>query len=1021
MIEEEATPLPAMTQEEIVNRISDIENQISLNEELLEAALKREEESLEAALKREEASREEEVEMADDEDETAEDEAAQNKEEAKKQALQAMETDADMMDFTEDHTSPIMRKQPQLLINQLRSRINEEDDKLYEKIIADNRKIAKAAESEDEESKPLYATLEDYPCFKQNEKKSDTMRITIAQSLASRKLALKKKERDLKREYKSLYEQWKEKNIALDRIRDIERRGPDRSSNHRMSSRRAQEQQSEEYTDGVIFTANAIDALRFNSGGTSTPYGSNGLYTSDAARSEAELLEIIQSLESAEMRNPESRAKKTTATIPPMILDAGARTRTFDDRSGLVRDPLTYYHTGPDTGDVWNQEEVTTFMESYMMYPKQFERISIAIGTKTACQCVLFYYRKKKKIDFKALMKKGRRGKTTKHRDRIAAAIRLATGDASSGGGRKTKSKGSALMADIGEAQNSRKAKEQDAERKSRELRNLEQANVYWDGVAERKKAKRPANNNTVSVPPLSNPIVQSGPPSSASDDTEMMMAQPTNEKRRTLSGSSIQKRPGKGRPPREPAVSEIALPNTESSSSNVKRYNEDHSMDNATTGDEDDEKTPGATTVAKWSEREKEMAIESFRLHGRDFVQVSGLIKTKTEEQCRNFYHNFKRKFGPNAFGEEDARQGISAAVTDDTKPTGIQQEAGAGRADLKAEEEDAAAALVGMFQMGSNTARDDASSSASRSRTPSSDIMLPSTSTVVLPSSSTHLVPTTSTSVPIATPPLQPLQQKGRRRVRSASNKSDNTVEDTSEWTDSDYATKSNQAGRKFGRTALLNDAKRPAYSSYWSVSEKNEFIRLLGVHGRDWDSLAKEMKSKTVIQVRNFYANNEEKMNLKSVIDRFELQKQQQHHLPPQPRQPYDTSAAHFQALQNFPFPQPIADQPSPILMNNNKKPYSSPTVTPLPPAPPQSIQPTTNRFYTSPSKYNTTPPPPQPPQTFNTPPVPPPAKSNRSLASIMDPVVPSAVTKVADLLNSDETAEPNQKSWETWFGS
>ncbi|KAG1223509.1 hypothetical protein G6F68_020321 [Rhizopus microsporus] len=100
-------------------------------------------------------------------------------------------------------------------------------------------------------------------------------------------------------------------------------------------------------------------------------------------------------------------------------------------------------------------------------------------------------------------MKKGRRGKANKHRDRIAAAIRAVTGESGSTT-RKAKSKGSALMADIGEAQNSRKAKEKDAERKSRELRELEQANTYWGTAAERKKSKRPT--------------------SSATDDPEMML-----------------------------------------------------------------------------------------------------------------------------------------------------------------------------------------------------------------------------------------------------------------------------------------------------------------------------------------------------------------------------------------------------------------------------------------------------------------------------------------------------------------
>ncbi|KAI9255018.1 hypothetical protein EDC94DRAFT_678762 [Helicostylum pulchrum] len=989
-----------MTQEQIVNRIDDIENELSIEEELLAEAEKRE------AL---------EQNVNDNNDDDGDDQDAQNKEEAKKQALQAMENEpstssAEMKDFTEDASS--MRKRPQLLINQLRSKIDEEDDRLYEKILSDNKLVAKvngsAGDEEDwsdEEkwTKPLYPTIQNYPCYKENMARFNQVRLCISEVLSSQKMALDNKEKFLKKEYKALYEQWKEKNLALDRIRDIERKGPDKFGGHRTSSRRLQEQQPEEYTDGVIFTANSEDALRFSNGGASTPYNNNGYYTSDAARSEAELLEIIQSLESAEMRNPESRAKKTTATIPSMILDVRERMRTYDDRSGLVQDPLTYYHTGPDTGDVWNQQEVTTFMESYMMYPKQFERISVDIGTKTACQCVLFYYRKKKKIDFKALMKKGRRGKANKNRDRIAAAIRLATSD-SSPSGRKAKSKGSALMTDIGEAQNSRKAKEKDAERKSKELRDLEQANQYWESVAERKKTKRPSG--LVTVPPVSTPTIQSGPPSSASDDTDMMLTNVITEKRRsnTSTSSSVQqRRANKGKSPREaiPVTTEAAvvLPASEPAPSAApKRYSEDQSMMDI---DEEDDKTVAyagnastAAGVAKWSDREKELAVEAFKEHGRDFVQVSALVKSKTEEQCRNFYHNFKRKFGPNAFNEEDVRQTNNTMETTDVHSELV---AISGRTDLKAEEEDAAAALVGMFQMGANLTLKE--SIGSRSRTPSGDVVLPAPVNVPSPIHSVPVAVVPPMAPVIATPPLK------RRRVRSTSSRAESvTRDDTPESSDADYGNRT--GGRKIGRTTSLSESKRPAYSSYWSVSERNEFIRLLSIYGRDWERVANEMKSKTVIQVRNFYVNNEEKMQLKRVVERYHSNKEGQKTTATTnsssgggSSSSFETSA-HFQALKNFPFPSPIIDQPQPVVT-----PYSS-----------------GNRYFSSPPP----PPPPPPPHAQAQPPIslrnnyPTVSSSNnRSVQSIIEPV-PSAVTKVADLLNNDDSAEPNQKSWETWFG-
>ncbi|KAJ1670235.1 DNA-binding protein snt1, partial [Spiromyces aspiralis] len=49
--------------------------------------------------------------------------------------------------------------------------------------------------------------------------------------------------------------------------------------------------------------------------------GLGDLYTSDAVRSEAELIEVIQRLQYDELRNPDIRSRRTTASIPNMVLD----------------------------------------------------------------------------------------------------------------------------------------------------------------------------------------------------------------------------------------------------------------------------------------------------------------------------------------------------------------------------------------------------------------------------------------------------------------------------------------------------------------------------------------------------------------------------------------------------------------------------------------------------------------------------------------------------------------------------
>ncbi|KAI8060810.1 hypothetical protein BC940DRAFT_337369 [Gongronella butleri] len=288
----------------------------------------------------------------------------------------------------------MVRRRPQLLIDQIRAMDHDEEQQLLaSKILDENKALAKQFYQKDDYppwwdegakwTAPLYAALDDYPCVKRNLADLPRQRVQVAHVLASRHHRLQKKERRLKREYKRFYDEWKTKNLALDRLRDQERKRYTSStstttttSTSSYRSRRGPSvsapatDEPDETVDGAIFSND--NALRFGQdgmgggagggggggGGMATPYGSGGgAWTSDVVRSDAELLEIIQSLENAEARNPELRAAKTAAVIPPMLLDAKERALTYDDSSGLVEDPLVYYHTGADTEDVWTSKK----------------------------------------------------------------------------------------------------------------------------------------------------------------------------------------------------------------------------------------------------------------------------------------------------------------------------------------------------------------------------------------------------------------------------------------------------------------------------------------------------------------------------------------------------------------------------------------------------------------------------------------------------------------------------------------
>ncbi|KAI8381553.1 uncharacterized protein BYT42DRAFT_309361 [Radiomyces spectabilis] len=971
-----------MTQEQIVERIDQIETDITMYEDMLENLGKQPEP---AAMEKGDIMDETMTEAGAKEDEHHE------AEEAKHRALQAMQESSQGQVAAEVkpvETSPLMRKRPQLLIDQVRAyEDNDEDQLLCEEITENNRQLARESacmlggwqgkpddqavwSDEEQWSRPLYASVSDCPLVQRNIEQFAQLRITIADTLAHQHKGLKRKERMLKREYKTLYERWKEKNIALDSIRDHERRAE--KYTYRSSSRRRAEEETDELVDGVIFNSD-VDALRFEGGdGASTPYSGpgKGPWTSDAARSEAELLEIIQSLESADMRNPELRAAKTTATIPAMILDPKARMRTYNDRSGLVKDPLTYYHTGPDTGDVWTQQEMTAFMEGYIQNPKQFGHIAAMVGTKTAPQCVLFYYRKKKKIDFKSLLSKGRRGKAGKRRDRLAAAVRRATG-ASNSTVRKGKSKGSALMTDIGEAQVSRKAKEKETERRRAgdAVDGMETAGTpEWSSGVDRRRNK-PRNSDK------SSSAVMAAAATAIARIADTDTAEPVTER----------KRPGrrKGRSPRG-SVAASAKSATTSEVAKVEEtlapprpsFMEDQEM----TGDRS-----GPTATARWTEKDKDVAVEAFKIHGRNFTQVAAIVSTKTEDQCRNFYHNYKRKFGPNVFDEESAESSIVSDIKAQASIQGQQ---------LKADEEDAAAALVGLFQMGSGSV------------TPSE--RGPSTPTVQV---ETLAGPGVDSGGGAST-------AARRRRVRSASGKADGGADPgASSWSEQEIASKSNVRKAKHRIASSPGfDGKRTSYSSYWSVSEKGEFVRLLEMHGRDWDKIADAMKSKTAIQVRNFYANNEEKMGLAHIAQRYE-ERQRRGTLTTLP--PMGTSfessihgpRKELPALDSFPFSSPQLERQTPQSAPCVTAPQDSYFTTLAPPQPhPMAMTPGESPQY---PEYN------RPTfHAFQPPPPPAPTEPRPPASSSATP----SVTKVADLLNSEETAvNTPKKSWETWFGA
>ncbi|ODO08960.1 hypothetical protein L198_00699 [Cryptococcus wingfieldii CBS 7118] len=129
----------------------------------------------------------------------------------------------------------------------------------------------------------------------------------------------------------------------------------------------------------------------------------------DIVSTDAELEEIMAAIAQQEQSDPLLRAAKTAAVVPDMILSE-ERGLKYDDDNDLVQDPISFYDFEGIEEPIWTSEERAIFVKRYLAYPKQFGRISDGIPNKSAGDCVLYYYRTKKEVDYKAMLAHKRGG-----------------------------------------------------------------------------------------------------------------------------------------------------------------------------------------------------------------------------------------------------------------------------------------------------------------------------------------------------------------------------------------------------------------------------------------------------------------------------------------------------------------------------------------------------------------------------------------------------------------------------------
>lgn len=319
-----------------------------------------------------------------------------------------------------------------------------DSDEVIDKLIAANQRMAEQTTFSLMESAvhgPPPPALEVKIDVYEETPETQRMRSLLTERVKATNKRLAAKTERLRRQYKALNNDWQAHCARLDRAaeaRDNARKAGGGSNTPQGAGAFAQSTAEDSGANSQTQPSMSQPLMTPSISGRSNRRGtqSGGFGFGDAVRSEAEFLEILASLETADMQDPEARAARTATTVPDQLInpDRDALLKyEVDERNHFVANPVSYYLDEFDP-DFWSQEEKVIFARKYALWPKQFGKIATALPNKTASQCVYYYYLTKHQPghDYKAIT--AARNRNQKRKSRVM---------------KPKKGRGSALMADL--------------------------------------------------------------------------------------------------------------------------------------------------------------------------------------------------------------------------------------------------------------------------------------------------------------------------------------------------------------------------------------------------------------------------------------------------------------------------------------------------------------------------------------------------------------------------------------------
>ncbi|KAJ3000829.1 nuclear receptor co-repressor 1 [Globomyces sp. JEL0801] len=210
-----------------------------------------------------------------------------------------------------------------------------------------------------------------------------------------------------------------------------------------------------------------------------------------------------------------------------------------------------------------------------------------------------------------------------------------------------------------------------------------------------------------------------------------------------------------------------------------------------------------------EWNQGERLSILEAFEKFGHSYEEISSAVKTKTPLQCKNYLRNYHRQLDAGNRGIE-----IFFEKTKENLARDVNNKTGENEVAVSANE------------------------NKRKQKRPNDDEQIEKRKTAKKPKKMNSLdLPAEESGIELS-----------EERRQSTVNDADNEEEEEGAGT---------------------NPVTRRVIS-YWTPKEREDFLRGLSLYGRNWEAIASEVNSKSIVQVRNFFNNSRKKLELDKILD-------------------------------------------------------------------------------------------------------------------------------------------------------